>query len=102
VIISVLPIVFGLFSTLFWWVIGKRRKLRDPESEDAGKTLKVENVVSITVFIFIFHASIVSQSLSVFGCRKLENGTWLLKDLSLSCYDDSDHIYMVIIGLISI
>lgn len=62
--------------------------------------MKNQNVMSLIVIVFFFHSSITNTTLYIFACKPLEEGSYLIKDMSVECYV-GDHVVMLGLGVLS-
>jgi hypothetical protein len=63
------------------------------------KDFKRYLIVSILVAMVILHPTLTRQSLFLFMCVKVEDGTYLRKDVQLECYTNEHISYLMAVGI---
>ncbi|OMJ89933.1 hypothetical protein SteCoe_7822 [Stentor coeruleus] len=79
IILSILPIISGIFSCIFWlsWSIFR-----------ITINLKEKIIGSIIVQLFIFQPSLLKFNFAVFNCMEISQGNYyLISDLNIKCWD---------------
>ena len=56
-------------------------------------------IVSILVAMVVLHPTLTRQSLFMFMCVKIENGTYLRKDVQLECYTEQHITNLLMVGI---
>lgn len=93
-VVGVVPLVQIAMSFLFWGAVallrGHRRYVCD------------HNLSTIMSLLLLMHSALASSVLSLFACRRLDNGIWLLEDISLRCWEDRHLFTVLVLGLPSL
>ena len=76
-----------------------RSKVDKYDEEWTFKDTKRYLIVSILVTMVILHPTLTRQCLFMFMCVKIENGTYLRKDVQLECYTDEHITYLLTVGI---
>jgi len=77
-----------------------RSKLDNYDGEEwTFKDTKRYLIVSILVAMVVLHPTLTRQSLFMFMCVKIENGTYLRKDVQLECYTEQHITNLLMVGI---
>lgn len=72
---GLIPIMFGLISTVIWILIGfLMKKLRDREID-----VRLNIEVTFFIIVFIAYPSITTLSFSLFNCQRIDNQSYYLR-----------------------
>ena len=77
-----------------------RSKIDNYDGEEwTFKDTKRYLIVSILVAMVVLHPTLTRQSLFMFMCVKIENGTYLRKDVQLECYTEQHITNLLMVGI---
>jgi len=77
-----------------------RSKLDNYDGEEwTFKDTKRYLIVSILVAMVVLHPTLTRQSLFMFMCVKIEDGTYLRKDVQLECYTEQHITNLLMVGI---
>jgi hypothetical protein len=76
-----------------------RSKVDKYDEEWTFKDTKRYLIVSVLVTMVILHPTLTRQCLFMFMCVKIEDGTYLRKDVQLECYTDEHITYLLTVGI---
>ena len=94
ILLSMIPLVFGLILLLAWLVWGKLKK---------SICLKEKIIGSIAVQLFFFQPSLIRYNFSMFNCIELNSGEYYLtQDMSIECWKTEHLIYSLTVVIPSI
>ncbi|CAG9326025.1 unnamed protein product [Blepharisma stoltei] len=95
ILMSLIPIVIGLISLLFWGTMAIYKR--------SAKTFKNDLISTIVILLFLFHPNLVKAMFGVFSCRELDSGEyWLVDNLDIRCWNSRHIFYSLVVAVPSI
>ncbi|CAG9326023.1 unnamed protein product [Blepharisma stoltei] len=91
-IMSLIPIMIGCGSFLFWTFIKWYRKSFESFFNDFIST--------VVILLFLIHPNLVKSMFSSFSCREIEAGEfWLVDNLNIRCWDGNHMFYIFTVSI---
>ena len=85
-IMSALPIGFGLIAYVVWWIICKcYREL---------EKLQTKFIATLILLLFLIHPALTKKMVDVFNCDTYDGVARLTSDYQVKCYEDEGHRFV--------